>query len=600
MSPSAATRVEWARRLAQALVAHGYLHDTVVTPVLEESTATGVSFTALLISRGLVSSEVAVGMLSQLTQLPAVDLSVDRPAASAVDLVPPMIGREYGALAFRLDGDQLLVAFGEPPDADDLRTLSAMLGFVVVPLLADPYAIGRELDALAPRPAAPSAPDLHIVAPEAPAGPAVADPGTDAGIGLGVDEPADALSALADAAAESVEVAQASRPLPVDVLTVTEVGDLGVMPVAKEPFVASKSSDGDETPLHLDDLLRHANKNGASDLHLTAGMPPCMRVNGAVQPIEGLDKLDNEAIRTMIFGVLPQALRERFEAEKELDTSHSIVGVGRFRLNVFQQRNTVAAVLRSIPHEIPSFETLGIPDSVRSFAEMRRGLVLVTGPTGSGKSTTLASMVDIINTTKPLHIITVEDPIEFLHHHKRSIVNQREVGQDTNSFSEALRRVLREDPDVILVGEMRDLETISMALTAAETGHLVFGTLHTQDAPQTIDRIIDVFPTSQQEQVRTMLAGALEGVVTQQLIPSADGSGRYACCEVMVCTPAIRNLVRSNKTHQIYSLMQTGAQYGMQTMDQGLSQLVKERKVTEAIAFDRCRNEEDLRNHLSM
>jgi twitching motility protein PilT len=273
--------------------------------------------------------------------------------------------------------------------------------------------------------------------------------------------------------------------------------------------------------------------------------------------------------------------------------------VGRFRLNVFQQRGTIAAVLRAIPHEIPAFEMLGVPESIRAFTELRRGLVLVTGPTGSGKSTTLASLVDIINRSKPLHIITIEDPIEFLHNHKRAIVNQREVGQDTNSFGESLRRVLREDPDVILVGEMRDLETISMALTAAETGHLVFGTLHTQDAPQTIDRIIDVFPTNQQEQVRTMLSGALEGVVTQQLMLNAEGNGRLACCEVMMCTPAIRNLVRSNKTHQIYSLMQTGGQYGMQTMDQALAKLVKSGRITEAIAFDRCRNEEDLRNHLN-
>jgi twitching motility protein PilT len=351
--------------------------------------------------------------------------------------------------------------------------------------------------------------------------------------------------------------------------------------------------------MHLDDLLRYASNVGASDLHLTAGMPGCIRLHGAVRPIEGCPQLDNETIREMIFGVLTQALREKFEAEKELDTSHSIPGVGRFRLNVFQQRNTVAGVLRAIPHEIPAFETLGIPDSVRMFTELRQGLVLVTGPTGSGKSTTLASLVDIINRTKPLHIVTVEDPIEFLHNHKRSIVNQRELGQDTMSFAEALRRVLREDPDVILVGEMRDLETISMALTAAETGHLVFGTLHTQDAPQTIDRVIDVFPTTQQEQVRTMLAGALEGVVTQQLVPDAEGTGRAACCEVMVCTSAIRNLIRSAKTHQIYSLMQTGSQYGMSTMDQGLAKLVKEGRITEGVALDRCRNEEDLRSHLN-
>ena len=207
--------------------------------------------------------------------------------------------------------------------------------------------------------------------------------------------------------------------------------------------------------------------------------------------------------------------------------------------------------------------------------------------------------MDIINRTKPLHIVTVEDPIEFLHVHKRAIINQREIGEDTNSFAEALRRVLREDPDVILVGEMRDLETISMALTAAETGHLVFGTLHTQDAPQTIDRVIDVFPTSQQEQVRTMMSAALEGVVTQQLVLDSDGTGRLAVCEVMMCTSAIQNLIRSSKTHQIYSLMQTGGQYGMQTMDQALAKMVREGRISEAVAFDRCRNEEDLRNHLN-
>ncbi|HUC35704.1 MAG TPA: type IV pilus twitching motility protein PilT [Acidimicrobiales bacterium] len=351
-------------------------------------------------------------------------------------------------------------------------------------------------------------------------------------------------------------------------------------------------------PLHIDDLLRYAVGVGASDLHLTAHMPALIRLNGSIRAIEGCPRLEHETIREMVFGVLSQAQREKFEAEKELDTSHSIANVGRFRVNVFQQRGTVAAALRAIPHDIPDFSSLGIPEPVRQFAEMRQGFVLVTGPTGSGKSTTLASLVDIINRTKPLHIVTVEDPIEFLHTHKSSIVNQREVGNDTLSFSEALRRVLREDPDVILVGEMRDLETTQMALTAAETGHLVFGTLHTQDAPQTIDRVIDIFPTHQQSQVRAMLAGALQGVVTQQLIPTADASGRLAAAEVMFCTSAIRNLIRSEKTHQIYSLMQTGGQYGMQTMDQGLARLVREGRITEPMAFDRSRNEEDLRNHL--
>ena len=295
----------------------------------------------------------------------------------------------------------------------------------------------------------------------------------------------------------------------------------------------------------------------------------------------------------------PRLQRERFEEQKELDTSHSIAGVGRFRVNVAMQRGTVAAALRPIPHEIPTFETLGLPDSVRAFAELRRGLVLVTGPTGSGKSTTLASLIDIINRTKPLHITTVEDPIEFLHDHKRSIVTQREIGEDTFSFAESLRRVLRQDPDVILVGEMRDLETISTAITAAETGHLVFATLHTQDAPQTIDRIVDVFPTNQQEQIRVMLAATLEGVVTQQLIVNAEGNTRLPCAEVMVCTSAIRNLIRQSKTHQIYSLMQVGGSYGMQTMDQGLARLVREGLISESIAYDRSQNEEDLRNHLN-
>ncbi|MDA8040027.1 MAG: PilT/PilU family type 4a pilus ATPase, partial [Actinomycetota bacterium] len=259
---------------------------------------------------------------------------------------------------------------------------------------------------------------------------------------------------------------------------------------------------------------------------------------------------------------------------------------------------SVGAVLRAIPHDIPSFESLGLPEIVSSFAELRRGLVLVTGPTGSGKSTTLASLVNIINRTKPLHIMTVEDPIEFLHTHARAIVNQREVGIDTESFAEALRHVLRQDPDVILVGEMRDIETIQTALTAAETGHLVFATLHTQDAPQTIDRIIDVFPTAQQDQVRIQLAGSLEAVVTQQLIISASGLGRVPVAEVMVCTPAIRNLIRSSKTHQIYSMMQTGGNQGMQTMDQGLARAVKAKLISEAVAFDRCHDPNELRDHL--
>jgi twitching motility protein PilT len=535
MSPSATTRVEWARKLTQALIAGGYVREADVTPLFDEANAGGSSFTALVIGRAVASPEVTLGVLSQISQLPVADLANDPPEPAAVQAMQSAVGPDYGAIGYRIDGQRLMVAFADPPDTDDVQALSGILGYEIVPVLGDPMAIEKILRGGQPESSGNGTEPT-----------ATGDGGTDA---------------------------QAQ----------------GSVSVTSEPTM----------PMHLDDLLRYASNVGASDLHLTAGMPGCIRLHGAIRPIEGCPQLDNETIREMIFGVLTQALREKFEAEKELDTSHSIPGVGRFRLNVFQQRNTVAGVLRAIPHEIPAFETLGIPDSVRMFTELRQGLVLVTGPTGSGKSTTLASLVDIINRTKPLHIVTVEDPIEFLHNHKRSIVNQRELGQDTMSFAEALRRVLREDPDVILVGEMRDLETISMALTAAETGHLVFGTLHTQDAPQTIDRIIDVFPTTQQEQVRTMLAGALEGVVTQQLVPDAEGTGRAACCEVMVCTSAIRNLIRSAKTHQIYSLMQTGSQYGMSTMDQGLARLVKDRRISEGVALDRCRNEEDLRSHLN-
>jgi twitching motility protein PilT len=562
MSPSTSTRVEWARRLAHSIVTDGYAPDSAVTPVLDEATAGGSSFPALLISRNVTSQEVVLGLLSQLASMPVVDLTNDRPSDSALAATPVAVARQYGAVGYRVDGDQLTMAFGDPPDEDDVRALSVLVGYAVVPVLANPIAI----DHLLASAEAASTPPPPPPPPESGNGSAHANGSNGAG-----------------------------APEPGGAGVTTAGGEFGG--AATRP--ASYAHGSDDMALHLDDLLRYAVSVGASDLHVTAGLPACIRLNGAIRPIEGCPVLENEQIRDMVFGILPQSLRERFEAEKELDTSHSIADVGRFRLNVFQQRGTVAAALRSIPHEIPAFEVLGIPEAIRSFTDMRRGLVLVTGPTGSGKSTTLASLVDIINRSKPLHIITVEDPIEFLHTHKRAMVNQREVGQDTTSFSEALRRVLREDPDVILVGEMRDLETISMALTAAETGHLVFGTLHTQDAPQTIDRIIDVFPTNQQEQVRTMLAGSLEGVVTQQLLLNADGTGRLACCEVMVCTSAIRNLVRSAKTHQIYSLMQTGGQYGMQTMDQGLAKLVRTGRITEAIAFDRCRNEEDLRNHLS-
>jgi len=378
--------------------------------------------------------------------------------------------------------------------------------------------------------------------------------------------------------------------LPSWAIDVPEPIGFGEVAEVVAPFVPRASD--------VNDLLVYAVKNGASDLHLAARFPPAVRIDGSIRPIEGLEALDSGELRRMLFAVLPQSVRERFEATKELDTSYEIPEVGRFRLSVFQQRGAIGAVFRTIPPGIPSFDELDLPGVLASFAELRRGLVLVTGPTGSGKSTTLAAIVDKINETKPLHIMTVEDPVEFQHEHKRSIVNQREVGQDTTSFAECLRHVLRQDPDVILVGEMRDLETISTAITAAETGHLVFATLHTQDAPQTIDRIVDVFPSSQQDQVRVQLASALEAVVTQQLVISESGVGRVPVVEVMVCTPGIRNLIRSTKTHQIYSLMQTGGSSGMQTMDQALAQAVRDRKISETVAFDRAHDPKQLLDYL--
>ncbi len=331
-----------------------------------------------------------------------------------------------------------------------------------------------------------------------------------------------------------------------------------------------------------------------SDLHLSAGSRPVVRVNGAMTPLADYPVLNGSQIRQMVYSIITQKQREKFERDLELDTSYTLPHKSRFRMNILLQRDSVGCVMRAIPFEIVGFEKLGVPSAVEQFAWLPQGLVLVAGPTGSGKSTTLASLVDIINRERAVHIMTVEDPIEFLHQHKRAIVNQREVGEDTHSFANALKHVLRQDPDVILVGEMRDLETISTAITAAETGHLVFATLHTQDAPQSIDRIIDVFPSHQQQQIRVQLASALQGVCVQQLLPTLDGRGRVAAAEVMVSTPAIRNLIREGKTHQIYSMMQAGGKHGMVTMDMSLAHLARTGRISMDVARERSTNEDYL------
>ncbi|MDQ3611196.1 MAG: type IV pilus twitching motility protein PilT [Actinomycetota bacterium] len=338
----------------------------------------------------------------------------------------------------------------------------------------------------------------------------------------------------------------------------------------------------------MDALLLDLLNRGGSDLHLTAGIPPTVRVDGELERLDDYPLMTRDELQKMLYGILTQRQREHFENTLELDVSYQMPGLGRFRVNVFQQRESMGAVMRVIPFEIPALDTLGVPTQVANFAFMQRGFVLVTGPTGSGKSTTLAGLVDLVNRERACHIMTVEDPIEFLHRHKRAVVNQRELGTDTQSFAAALKHVLRQDPDVILVGEMRDLETIQVALTAAETGHLVFGTLHTQDAPQTVDRLIDVFPPHQQEQIRVMLSGALQGVLCQQLLRKVDGQGRVAACELMMATPAIRNLIREGKTHQMYSSIQAGRQHGMVAMDQSLAALVRAGKVSYDAALERC------------
>jgi twitching motility protein PilT len=348
-----------------------------------------------------------------------------------------------------------------------------------------------------------------------------------------------------------------------------------------------------EEDLDLNDALRKMLALGASDMHITSGAPPMVRLDGGLRALEGYDRLGPESIRRSVYSVLSQKQRETFEEELELDFAYALVGESRFRVNLYMQRDSVGAAFRVIPYEILPLESLGVPPSVASFATRQRGLVLVTGPTGSGKSTTLASIIDLVNRQRAGHIMTVEDPIEFLHKHKKSLVNQRELGADTHSFNSALKHVLRQDPDVILIGELRDLETISVALTAAETGHLVFATLHTQDSAQTIDRIIDVFPAHQQGQVRVQLATALQGVVCQALCPRSDGPGRAVATEVLVATPAIRNMIREGKTHQIYSSLQAGSRLGMHTMDQHLAELVRAGRISYETGVDTCHNTED-------
>jgi twitching motility protein PilT len=349
-----------------------------------------------------------------------------------------------------------------------------------------------------------------------------------------------------------------------------------------------------ETFLSIDALLERMVARNASDLHVTVGTPPAMRVHGALERYQDVPDLSPEDTHQMLYRILSTEQQKLLEINRQIDFAHSIPGLARFRVNVFFQRGTLGAAFRLIPADIKTLEELGIPTSLHALTEKPRGLVLVTGPTGSGKSTTLAALIDEINRKRSEHILTIEDPVEFVHRHKRCIVNQREIGPDASSFAEALRAALRDDPDVILLGEMRDLETISTAITAAETGHLVFATLHTQSAPSTVDRIIDAFPAAQQEQVRVQLAATLQGICTQALLPTPGGTGRVPALEILFPDDAVRNLIRQGKVEQVYSVMQTSTAKGMQTMEQSLADLVIRKVITLEDALSRSSRPEQL------
>ena len=344
----------------------------------------------------------------------------------------------------------------------------------------------------------------------------------------------------------------------------------------------------------IDTLLEQMVAHNASDLHVTVGSQPVLRLRGHLHRMDTFPALSAEDTRHLLYRIMSTEQQKQLELNRQLDMSYSIPGVARFRVNVYSQRESLAGAFRLIPTELKTLEELGMPKSLYALCEKPRGLVLVTGPTGSGKSTTLSALIDEINRTRSDHIITIEDPIEFLHKHKKCVVNQREIGPDATTFADALRGALRQDPDVILLGEMRDLETISTALTAAETGHLVFATLHTQDASSTVDRLIDVFPAAQQSQIRTQIAGSLQGVVTQTLVPTADGKGRVPAVEILFPDDAVRNLIRQAKVEQVYSIMQTGNSRGMVTLEQSLAELVLRGVIEQETALSRSSRSEQL------
>ena len=528
--------------LGEILMEEGLVDQANLELALADEARSGKSAWKILLEAGQVTERDLLRARAAQIGLDFSDLAKEQPDADALALVPEDVVRRQVALPMSLLDGALVVAMADPRNHLAVEELAQISGKQIVPSVAYRADLASAIDRAFSQPNSPPPP------PQGNGAPAPTSFG-----------PGDLLEAppppLIEANAEPTEE------------------------VDKEPNLA--------------EFLIAVLEGAGSDLHLTAGLPPMIRIHGEIQPIKGYRKLMPKDLQQIIYSMLTQKQRENFEENLELDVSYALPGKARFRVNVFQQRDAVGSVMRLIPYEIKSVEELGLPPAVLEFARLRRGLVLVTGITGSGKSTSLAALIDYINATRHEHIMTVEDPIEFLHNHKKSVVNQREVGTDTYSFAEALKRVLRQDPDVILVGEMRDLDTISTALTAAETGHLVFGTLHTQDAPQSVDRVIDVFPPHAQQQIRVQLAGSIAGVMSQQLVPLASGKGRAVAAEILVATPAVRNLIREGKTHQIYTSMQAGGKFGMQVMDQHLAEIVKSGKVRYEAALERCHKVEE-------
>ena len=549
------------RQLGDVLLEQESVTSEQLEAALQEQARTGLSLLKILMAQGVLTERAVVRAHASLAGLKFIDLTIEAPEPDALAAVPGEVGRRQLALPIRVTPDgSLLVAMAEPRNHLAIDELSYVSGRQVVP-------------AAAYRPDLIDAVERTYPPPEV------------------VANTYDMMQAPVAETVPAIPVAEEVGAAPLGGNGFNGAATFGAedIPMVEAPPAASSAEvvdADDELEPNFADFLESVISGGASDLHLTSGLPPMIRVNGSLRPIQRYRRLLPKDLQELVYAILNQKQREQFEENLELDVSYSLPGRARFRVNVFKQRDAIGAVMRLIPFEIVPLEKLGLPPSVAEFAKLRRGLVLVTGITGSGKSTTLAGLVDVINSTRAEHIMTVEDPIEFLHRHKKAIINQREVGADTHSFPKALKHVLRQDPDVILVGEMRDLETIQTALTAAETGHLVFGTLHTQDAPQSIDRVIDVFPPHQQQQIRVQLAGTIAGVVSQQLLLTSDRKGRAVAAEVLVATPAVRNLIREGKVHQIYTSMQAGGKFGMQVMDQHLAELVKAHKITYETALE--------------